>query len=354
MARITTNFMTSRLARVLPVLCVTLLPGLANAELESLTENELSTVSGAGIGLVLEDFKFAHGTDIDNGQVFKIGGIKSTDGQDVEIVVNQLYIAGAGSNYGETLNPVNLGRLVNPFSIDVVDGNDLGITDKAVLSLAAPTKVAATEGYDCMNTGAVAGSGTCSSRPMTADFAGERPDIGLQMNITVGSNQSSNLNIHAQSAVIDGSYLRLWGDDERNQLAGQFKLNFYSPELSINSCSQDGSTCGSRIRMSDFALELALGNVYQPMFIDVDGAGNFVIEVQAIAKPAAGSIGSDGLRASSDAATWDFYNSYYNNPEFRSNLSIGNFSVGDRDFGSARVEGMLVQYLHIQTQDLAP
>ncbi|WP_245750038.1 hypothetical protein [Marinobacter zhejiangensis] len=319
-----------------------------------MTENELSTVSGAGIGLVLEDFKFAHGTDIDNGQVFKIGGIKSTDGQDVEIVVNQLYIAGAGSNYGETLNPVNLGRLVNPFSIDVVDGNDLGITDKAVLSLAAPTKVAATEGYDCMNTGAVAGSGTCSSRPMTADFAGERPDIGLQMNITVGSNQSSNLNIHAQSAVIDGSYLRLWGDDERNQLAGQFKLNFYSPELSINSCSQDGSTCGSRIRMSDFALELALGNVYQPMFIDVDGAGNFVIEVQAIAKPAAGSIGSDGLRASSDAATWDFYNSYYNNPEFRSNLSIGNFSVGDRDFGSARVEGMLVQYLHIQTQDLAP
>ncbi|SDX75663.1 hypothetical protein SAMN04487960_1204 [Marinobacter mobilis] len=331
-----------------------MLPAMVSAELESMSENELSDISGAGIGLVLEDFKFAHGTDVANGQIFKIGGIKSSDGQDVEIVVNQLYIAGAGSNYGETLSPVNLGRLVNPFTIDVVDGNDLGIGDRAVLSIAAPTKVSAMEGYDCLSTGATAGSGVCSSRPMTADFAGERPDIGLQMNITVGANQSSNLNIHAQSAVIDGSYLRLWGDSDRNQLAGEFKLNFYSPELSINSCSQDGSSCGSRIRMQDFALELALGNKFQPMFLDVDGTGNFVVEVQAIAKPAAGAIGADGLRASSDAATWDFYNDYYTNPELRSNLSIGNYSVGARDFGSARVEGMLIQYLKIQTQDLAP
>lgn len=353
MARITIQ---TRRRLFSPILAVALaiLPVMVSAELESMTENELSDVAGAGIGLVLEDFKFAHGTDVANGQIFKIGGIKSSDGQDVEIVVNQLYIAGAGSNYGETLNPVNLGRLVNPFTIDVVDGNDLGIGDRAVLSIAAPTKVAPTEGYDCLNSGATAGSGTCSSRPMTADFAGERPDIGLQMNITVGANQSSNLNIHAQSAVIDGSYLRLWGDSDRNQLVGQFKLNFYSPELSINSCSQDGSSCGSRIRMQDFALELALGNQFQPMFLDVDGTGNFVVEVQAIAKPAAGSIGADGLRASSDAATWDFYNDYYTNPELRSNLTIGNYSVGARDFGSARVEGMLIQYLKIQTQDLAP
>ncbi|GAA3556470.1 MULTISPECIES: hypothetical protein [Marinobacter] len=333
-------------------LCVAAGPA-AKAELQGLTETELSEIDGAGIGLVLEDFKFAHGTDVQNGRVFKIGGIKSSQGEDVEIVVNKLYISGSGSNYGQTLGSVNLGRLVNPFTIDVVDGNDIGVQDKAVLSIAAPTKVAATEGYNCMGGGG-AGSGVCSSRPSTATFVGERPDIGLQMNVTVGSNQSSNLNIHAQSAVIDGSYLRLWGDNDRRQLVGQFKLNFYTPELSINACEQDGTNCGSRIRMSDFALELALGNEFQPMFLDVDGSGNFVAEIQAIQKPAPGTIGADGLRSSSDPATWDFYNDYYTNPEYRSNLTIGNFSVGNRDFGSARVEGMLIQHLKIQTKDLAP
>lgn len=347
------NSLKSPMRRFVGIVCL----GLATtvgAELNSLTESELSDVSGAGIGLVLEDFKFAHGTDVDNGRIFKIAGIKSSQGEDVEIVVNKLYIAGSGSDYGQTLTPVNLGRLVNPFTVDVVDGNDIGVPDRAVLSIAAPTKVPVTEGYDCMSAGAVAGSGACSSRPATADFHGERPDIGLQMNVTVGGNQSSNLNIHAKSAVIDGSYLRLWGDDGRRQMVGQFKLNFYSPELSINSCSQDGSTCGSRILMSDFALELSLGNELQPMFLDVDGTGNFVVEVQAIPKPAAGAIGADGLRASSDPATWDYYNDYYTNPDYRSNLRIGNFSVGQRDFGSARVDGMLIQHLKIQTKDLAP
>lgn len=336
-----------------------LAPALASAELENLSESELSEIDGAGIGLVLEDFKFSHGTDApdENGEqarIFKIGGLKSTDGRDVEIVVNHLYIAGSGSNYGQNLSPVNLGRLINPFRIDVVDGNDIGIEDKAVMEFAAPSFIDPSQGYDCISASAAAGSGPCSSRPATADFSGERPDIGMQMSLAVGDDQSANINIHAQSAVIDGSYLRLWGDNDRRQMVGQFRLNFYTPELSINACEQDGSECGSRILMSDFALELALGNRLQPMFFDVDGTGNFVVEIAAIPKPAPGQIGSDGLRSSSDAATWDFYEEYYTNPEYRSNLTIGNFSVGDRDFGSARVEGMLIQHLEIRTRDLAP
>lgn len=331
------------------------LPGLANGEMQSLSETELSEVDGAGIGLVLEDFKFAHGTDVENGQIFKIGGIKSSAGEDVEIVVNQLYIAGAGSNYGETLTPVNLGRLVNPFSIDVIDGNDIGVPNKAVLQFAAPKMVDPTEGFDCMSASAVAGSGPCASRPASADLPqGERPDIGLQMNVNVGSDNSANINIHAQSAVIDGSYLRLWGDNERRQMVGQFKLNFYTPELSINACDQQTTECGSRIVMRNFALELALGNTLQPMYLDVDGTGNFLVEVATIRPPAPGAIGEDGLRESGDPAAWDFYEDYYTNPEYRSSLTVGNLSVGERDFGSGRIEGMLIQHLKIQTKDLAP
>lgn len=75
--------------------------------------------------------------------------------------------------------------------------------------------------------------------------------------------------------------------------------------------------------MASFALELALGNQLQPVFFDVDGA------------------------------TWDFHQDYYSNPDYRSNLLIGHVSVADRDFGSARIEGMLMQHLKIRTKDLA-
>ncbi|WP_323754783.1 hypothetical protein [Marinobacter sp.] len=334
-------------------------PVVVDAELKSLDDTELSEVDGAGIGLVFDDFIFSHGTDGpdvngDQARVFRLTGIKSSDGQDIDITVNHLYIAGAGSHYGEQLTPVNLGRLTNPWRIDVVDGDNIGVPDMAILELAAPALTSATEGFDCLSTTAVVGSGQCSSRPATENWKGERADIGLQMNVAVGTDRSPNLNIHARSAVVDGSYIRLWGDDERRQMAGQFRLNLYSPEVSINACSQDGSACSSRITMSDFVMELAIGNSLQPVFFDVDGMGNFLLEVDPIAMPKAGTIGESGLRADSDPATWDFYNDYYSNPEYRSNVSIGNLSVTNKDFGSARIEGMIVQHLKIQTKDLAP
>lgn len=341
------------------VLLVVLLPFTAQAELQGLAEEEMAEIDGAGIGLVLENFKFSHGTDAPNAageqaRIFRIAGIKSTDGRDVDITVNHLYISASNSDYGQNLGPVNLGRLINPWRIDVVDGDGIGIPGKAVLELATSSKVAAGQGFDCLDPAAGAGSGTCASRPATAEYIGERADIGMQMNVAVGDDRSANINIHARSAVIDGSYLRLWGDNDRRQMVGQFKLNLYSPELSINACAQDGSSCGSRILMSNFALELAIGNQLQPVFFDVDGTGNFVLEVAAINPPAPGTIGPDGRRESSDTQAYDFYESYYTNPEFRSNLRIGNFSVGNRDFGSARIQGMLIQHLDIKTRDLAP
>jgi len=329
----------------------------ALAELKGLSESEMSEIDGAGVGVVLENFKFSHGTDQpgaggNNARVFKIGGIKSTSGQDVDITVNRLYISGANSNYGDNLTAVNLGRLINPWRIDVVNGNDIGIAEKAVLEFAAPAKVSSAQGYDCLSTGATAGTGTCSSRPAATNYIGERADIGMQVNVGIGADSSGNINIHAKSAVVDGSYLRLWGDDARKQMVAQFKLNFYSDELAIDVCAQDGSSCDSRIYMSDFVMELALGNQLQPLFLDVDGGGNFVIDIASIPQPSAGQIGADGLRASSNNQTWDFYNAYYTNPEYRSNFSIGNISVGSKNFGSARIQGVLIQHLSIRTKDL--
>ena len=58
---------------------------------------------------------------------------------------------------------------------------------KAVLQIAAPTKVDAAVGYDCLGVSATAGSGTCSSRPATDAWQGERFDAGLMLNVKVGS-----------------------------------------------------------------------------------------------------------------------------------------------------------------------
>lgn len=357
MTRFVRRYALGSLRYVAVLLLIVSLP--AQAELRGLSEGEMSRIDGAGIGLVLENFIFSHGTDqpdADGNQarIFRISGLKSSDGRDVDITVNHLYISGSGSNYGQLLKPVNLGRLINPWEIDVVDGNTLGISDKAVLQLAAPTQVAPADGFDCFGASAAPGSGTCSSRPASESYIGERADIGLQMNVAVGDDRSANINIHAKSAVVDGSYLRLWGDDDRHQMVGEFRLNFYSPEVSINACAQDGSSCGSRILMKNFALELALGNRLQPLYFDVNGSGNFEVDIAALPAPRPGEIGADGLRSSSNPQAWDRYNAYYTNPEFRGRLAIGNFSVGDKDFGSARIEGMLIQQLHIQTKDLAP
>tara|TARA_Y100000589_G_scaffold237676_2_gene225085 strand:- start:4216 stop:5280 length:1065 start_codon:yes stop_codon:yes gene_type:complete len=348
--------LSSRQKLLMPLLLLlSALP--VRAELRDLSDRELSRIDGTGIGLVLENFTFSHGTDEPDTQgnqarIFRLSGIRSSDGRAVDVTVNHLYLSGTGSNYGENLNPVNLGRLLYPWEIDVVDGNRLGLAGKAILQLAAPVKVPMAEGFDCLGASAQMGSGTCSSRPATAGHVGERADMGLQMNVAVGDDRSANINLHAQSAVVDGSYLRLWGDGDRRQMAGQIRLNFYTPELSITACAQDGSSCGSRIRMADFQLELAIGNPLQPVFFDVDGGGHFVLEVAAIQQPEPGDIGADGLRGSSQAEAWDFYERYYTRPDYRSQLAIGNFSVGDRDFGSARIQGMLVQHLSIRTKDL--
>lgn len=351
----------------------------ASAELASLSDDELSSVDGAGIGLVFEDFVFDHGDDQSSGQTFKINGIKSTQGEDVEITVSQLYIARSGSNYGENLNPVNLGRLNNPFEIDLIDGNTLtnsnantAVANKAIMQFAAPTKVDASVGYDCLSTSAVAGSGTCSSRPAddSAGFSGERPDFGLKLQVAVGSKDSHNLNLHAKSAVFDGSYLRLWGDDDRKQMVGEYRLNFYTPELSINTCDPTGQNCGSTIYMRNFELELALGNRFQPMYMSVtetqDGdiaPGNFVYEIKAISHqymsqlPANGKCDASNPCSSTAQQAYDFFKNYYENDEFRSNLRIGALEIGDinasgKNFGSAKIEGMLIQYLKISSHDL--
>jgi len=348
---------------------LTLLPvSFAGAEMTSLSDNDLSEVDGAGIGLVMGDFVFSHGNDTANDKVFKITGLKSVGGEDVTVNVNQLYIARSGSNYGTTLDGVNLGRLTNPYEIDLLDGDAIGLTGEAVLQLSAPTKVDGTVGFDCLDENAVEGSGTCSSRPANTVWDnsgtpevwvnGERPDIGLELDVNVGSETPRNLNFNVSSAVFDGSYLRLWGDEDNNKMAAEFRLNFYTPQLEISTCSQSDQGCASSIKIQDFELELALGNTFQPLYLGADAVtGGLTIEIAKITHQYIDNITSagisDGTSNGDDAVA--FFDTFYEEIDspYRSNLVIGNMDIGGTNLGSSKVEGLVIQYLDVKFRDLA-
>mgnify|MGYP000158443615 CR=1 FL=1 len=338
----------------------------ASAEMTSLSDNDLSEVDGAGIGLVMDDFVFSHGNDAASEKVFKISGLNDSDGNAVSINVNQLYIARSGSNHGTTLNPVNLGRLTNPFEIDLLDGNDadVGLTDKAVLQLAAPTKVEiAGTGYSCLDPTLGIGTGDCSSRPSSLDIIdntggvdwenGERPDMGLELEITTNTSGPKNLNFNVKSAVFDGSYVRLWGDDNL-KMAAEFRLNFYTPELEISTCAQINQGCSSSIKMQDFQLELALGTTFQPLYIGADNVtGGLTLEISKITHEYINDLNagaSDGTLNGNAAEA--FFTDYYENDSYRSNIVVGKLDIGGTDLGSAKIEGMLIQYLDVKFRDL--
>jgi len=333
--------------------------GLARAEMQSLSDNDLAEVDGQGIGLVMEDFVFSHSHDPSDDKIFRITGLTNQSGDPVIVNVNQLYVARSGSNYGSTLDPVNLGRLNNPFEVDLIDGQPIGLDGEAVLQFSAPTQVDASVGYDCLDPSAVAGSGTCSSRPSSASWLnGERPDLGLEMEVNVGAESPRNLNIHASSAVFDGSYLRLWGDENENKMAAEFRLNFYTPELEISTCTQLDQACGSSVKMRDFEMELALGTTFQPLYIGADNVtGGLTLEIAKITHQYMNNI--DVVTGLSDGspegdAAYAFFEDYYTNPAYRSNIAVNDLDIGGTSLGSSKVEGMLVQYLDVKFRDLEP
>lgn len=348
------------------------------AELQDLTESELSEVSGEGVGYIYEDFQFnaqdPNPTDDTDGYKFKITGIEDTSNDAVDVSFSQIYIAGAGSNRGANLNGnyVNIGRLNNPFEIDMLDGNNLGgggYTDKAVLSIAAPKHIDVSQGYDCTDATAVQGSGTCASRPEgqpSAGYQGERMDIGLQINTNFATSPDININLYAESAHFDGSYFRVWGGDAdvdgdstvESTMMMEARLNFYADKLIFNSCDLDGSNCGTDVVMDQLRMELAIGDAkyYQPATFDVNSDGTFTFMIHAVPSPSAnpdapGTIGADGLRTSSNTATWDWYQDYYTNGA-KTNISVSDLSVGGTSFGSSRIQGLQIQYLEVTSHDI--
>jgi hypothetical protein len=296
------------------------------SDLEALSDSNLGDVDGAGIGFVLEDFVFNGGEAVNGGGTFEITGLQTSNDEDVVVGISQFYIAGSGSNRGTNVidNPVNIGRLVNPFNLELIDGNDIGVTDKAVVEFSAP---------DIVN----------GSRDS------ERPDLGIRFDLEIEGSHYQSLENHIQSLSIDGSYFRLWGRNGR--MEGEFVLNIETPNIEFFACDSAGNNCGDAVILDDVSIALELGSGdYQPVTFEVDSNGQFSFEVASLEGKCT-SINSGGGCDTGTGTGYDELNNYYNSGP-ASNIYINELSVGGESFGSTTISNFQIQYLEVKSHDL--
>ena len=100
------------------IIILMVLPTLVSAELIPLADSTLKKINGEGVGIVLEDFVFQAGEQV-NGGTFELSGLENSNGEPVVFGISQFYVAGSNSNRGINVidNPVNLGRLLYPYNI---------------------------------------------------------------------------------------------------------------------------------------------------------------------------------------------------------------------------------------------
>lgn len=310
-------------SRLLLVSVLMSLSQISFSDLVALEDNDLGLVDGEGIGLVLEDFLYNAGESVNGGGTFEISGLQTSSNEDVVIGISQFYIAGSGSNNGSILNPVNIGRLNNPFNIELRDGNssDIGVLNKAVFEFSAPTT-------------------------MNGSRLSERPDIGIRFDLEIDGSRHQSLQTHIQSLSIDGSFLRLWGGSGR--MEGQVALNILTPSIEFFACDAAGNNCGTPVDFQNVNITSEIGSgEFQPVTFEVNSEGHFNFSVGSLeGKCSTNSTGGCVAGAQRNVLV-DYYN---NGPS--TNVFIGNVSVGGQNFGSTTVSNLQIQYLEVTSHDL--
>jgi hypothetical protein len=342
--------------------------GQVQAELVALEDSEMSAVQGAGIGFALEGILF----DASQATI-TINDITNGSGQNVPISVKEFYLGATGSNKGAVLNPVDIGRLSQPFSIGLTKGEDLrsrrddGVlvqttpNNLAVLEFAFPAMLSGTGGQACISGFAAAGS-TCSSR------ATERVDMGIRFDFQVAPNRIDVLNLDVTELVMDGSYLRLWGDSSRAQLVGEARLNIYAKTLELMSCAAGAANCVSAAEQA--ARTIYLTNSYanvslgygktQPLLFDVSSNGQFVLELSnPVLDPLNPTANVDTRSGVGKSRVDDFYANAPRTTIFLGNLNFGGtrpgagqVPSGGYNFGQSEIRGLSFNYLKVTSRDL--
>lgn len=333
----------------------------ASAELQSLDDFEMDQVTGAGLAIVLEDFAFEAGQNIAgaNNNQLDISGLQTSDGRDVVLSVSQFYIAGSGSNQGENVigNGVNLGRLLYPYQINLLDGDEIGIDDKAVLELAAPSRLNTNSllNQDFRTRSRTCGSGfSCQQRSQgvtginlsgLSSRSSELADFGTRFDLNIDGTRQQSLETHATGVALDGSHVRLWGDN--NRMVGNLAINLYADDLTIFAANPDGTNAGNSVVFDDLVLEAELGyGDRQAVEFEVRDDGNFELLIGGRDRADTCQLNSSG-NCNNRAGFADFYD---NGP--KANIYIDDVRVGNQSFGSTTISNLQIQYLKVTSRDL--
>ncbi|NQD93461.1 hypothetical protein HP532_12465 [Pseudomonas sp. CrR25] len=328
---------------------------VAQAELQALDDGQLAAVQGAGIGFVLEHVL------LDASQAsITINDITNGSGQNVPISVKEFYVGASGSNNGASLAPVNIGRLGQPFAFELAKGEDMRTlrddgqwvqttpSNVSVLAFSFPERLIGAAGQPCIAGFASAGT-NCSSR------ASERVDMGIRFDFQVAAGRTDILNLDISELVMDGSYLRLWGNSARAQLVGEMRLNIFAKGLQLTTCEPGSSGCSTAaeqvnksIFLSNSYANIALGyGKSQPLLFNVSSNGQFVLE---LANPTA----SGTTAAQRNALAADFYANAPRTTIVIDSLKSGTgvANSGGYNFGRSEISGMTFNYLKVTSHDL--
>lgn len=281
------------------------------AELSSLNDAELSEVDGEGINFVLEDYVYS--------SVDAEVSIKDISGTD-SIDLYDLYIMGAGSDSGSTITPVTLGRLENPYSLDVVD---------------------------------IEGG---SNKGLLFDFPDYVPglgaDVGLRGRYVMTSGQINVWENITTGFSLDGSSLRLWGNGTETLVDINLHLHMDTFDVESFTCPPGTPSCDianvdssiSTVHMTNFDADLRFGHgdIFALNF-GVTPAGTLLYTAK-------------GLNATNAA-------DYYATP--KSHISIDNVTFGGSrltpttpavtggiNIGESHISGIRLQYLELESHDI--
>lgn len=162
-------------------------------------------------------------------------------------------------------------------------------------------------------------------------------DIGSKFEFQVydatkGSYRTDYLDFDMTGVTADGSFLRLWSQDDN--LNGELQIKLYAETLDISTCGIGVCTDAATIFAKDVFLNVALGyGKHQPLQFSVTPDGQFQIELPKITKQAV----DEGF--------------YLNAP--KTDILVGNLNLGgNNDLGGITVRGLSNNYLKVTSHDL--
>lgn len=332
------------------------------ADLISLDDTILKEIDGEGIGVVLENFVYEAGEQTSGGGTFEISGLENSNGQAVVFGVSQFYISGNNSNRGTNVinNPVNLGRLLYPYNIELRDGEEVGVSNKAVLELSAPNKLIDSSYFQARKEnrterrfpGRQVASGqrvdaiTGFNTNVFSTRNSEKADLGIRFDLEVNNARAQSLEGHTKELALDGSYVRLWGGG--NRVESEVNLNIFAKQIEFRACDSSGNNCGTSVSFNDVGIEAELGaGEFQPVTFEVNSDGHFNFSVGTLE----GKCSTNSTGGCVSGTQKDILVDYYNNGP-STNAFIGNVSVGGQNFGSTTISNLQIQYLEVTSHDL--